>query len=721
MIRLFTKCGLHINFALVLGCGLLALTISADAQSGRPIRVPLSNDDVVFAIAFSPDGRTLAIARGASDYSQRYGRIELWDTNTGTLRHVIKGFDGSIGSIAFSPDGKTLVSGSREYFPQKIHEKVGSRGLAFGELKWWDTQTGELKRKLSLSHEDSFSLQAIYSPGGDQLALVESFFVWRSLPTIFNPLGGNNRILPVYSSALSPISFRAELNLLDAQTGEPKLKLNTGPPGRPVFSPDGVLLAKENGKNIKVWNVQTGHEEHQLKDFKGTPSTITFSPDSQSLAVAVTKYYREDAGPLISVIGSSQVQVFDVRTWKMVLQLRDVGMVYSLAFEPFGKSLLIGGLIHEGETALPGLKIWDLKTGKAANLHTGGEDFSAAVDSLAISRNGGLLAFKSGADIVKVFDMQTWKVKYTFDKNSDPDNERPASRFLLTLNRVTALGFSRDGNSLSGEIEGNGIKVWDPRTGEVRKHIANHEEAISVAEVSANGNKAAEVGEDGTIRLRDLANSDLTTLIEHGPTVSALGLSPDGQELALAYPKRIVVLKTATREVTRVLDNHSGNINRVTFSVDDGMLASAGEDGVITTWTLASGQPSKTIESAGKITALSFSPDGRTLASASEDGTVSLWDLRTGKLSLHLKKHTAAVNAIAFSPDGTLMATGGDDRTAIIWNPASGKSQRTLKGHDLTVTSLAFSPDGSLLASGSGNASVVLWDVRTGNLNRVMK
>jgi WD40 repeat protein len=720
MIRRFTKCGLRISFALVLVWALSALTISANAQSGRPFHMPLANDDVVFAISFSPDGRTLAIARGASDYSQRYGRIELWDTNTGTLRHVIKGFDGSIGSISFSPDGKTLVSGSREYSPQKIHEKAGTRSLAFGELKWWDTQTGELKRKLSLSHEDSYSLQAIYSPGGDQLALVESFFVWRSLPTIFNPLGGDNPNLSGRFPAFSPISLRAELNLLDAQTGEPKLKLNTGPPGRPVFSPDGVLLAKEDGKKIRVWNAQTGHEEHQLKDFKGAPDTFAFSPDSQSLAVAVTKYYNEDAGPVIRVIGSSQVQVFDVRTWKMVLQLRDVGMAYSLAFEPSGKSLLIGGLIHEGEASLPGLKIWDLKTGKAANLHTGGEDFSAAVGSLAISRNGGLLAFKSGADIVKVFDTQTWRVKYTFDKNSDPDDERPPSRFLLTLKRVTALGFSRDGNSLSGEVEGNGIKVWDPRTGEVRKHIADHEEAVSMAEVSANGNKAAEVGEDGTIRLRDLANSDLTTLIEHGPTVSALGLSTDGQELALAYPNRIVVLKTATREVTRVLDNHSGNINRVTFSADSGILAAAGEDGVITTWILASGQPLKTIESAGKITALSFSPDGR-IASASEDGTVSLWDSRTGNLSLHLKKHTAAVNAIAFSPDGNLMATGGDDRTAIIWDTTSGKSQRTLKGHDLTVTSLAFSPDGSLLASGSGNASVVLWDVKTGNLNRVMK
>src|SRR5258708_33496949 len=117
----------------------------------------------------------------------------------------------------------------------------------------------------------------------------------------------------------------------------------------------------------------------------------------------------------------------------MGLQLQDVGMVNSLAFEPGGRFLLIGGLIHEQEDATPGLKLWDLQSRKSANFHTGGADFSQAVDSLAISRNGSLVAFKSGPDVVQVIDTQTWKVKYSFDKNSDRDNERPASRFLQTL------------------------------------------------------------------------------------------------------------------------------------------------------------------------------------------------------------------------------------------------------------------------------------------------
>jgi WD40 repeat protein len=723
MIRLFMKRRSYFNLGLLLVFALQSFTISVEAQGRSAPRVLTDIDDVVFAISFSPDGGTLAIARGASDPAQRYGRIELWDTKTGILRHAIKGFDGPVTSISFSPDGQTLLSASSEHLTRKIQEKTRTV-LTFtrGELKWWDAQTGELKQKLTLPGENIYSLQATYSPDGKQIALAETSYAYSFFQTSsrFDPIGLSDPPIP---RNLIPMSFAASaLKLLDARTGDVTFKLDTSRSGTTVFSPDGVLVAKENGKDIRVWNVQTGKEDHRLNGFKGAPQTFAFSPDGQRLAVAVTRYYHENAGKFIKVIGSSEVQVFDVRDWKMKLQIGNVGMVNSLAFEPGGKILLIGGLIHEEEDAPPGVKLWDLQTGKTANFHTGAENFSQAVNSLAISRNGGLLAFKSGPDVVQVIDTQKWKTKYTFDKNSDTDNQRPPSRFLLTLSRVTSLGFSQDGNRLSGQIEGHGIKLWDPRTGEVKKNFTDQEGANAIVEISTNGNKAAAIGDDGSINFSDLTTGTQTNLTEPGPTASALGLSADGEKLAIAFPNRIMLLNTATRALIRNIDDRLTNVTRMTFSADGGMLAAADETGAIASWDLTNGQLLKTVPAtSGKISALRFAPAKRVLASANEDGNVSLWDLQTGTVSLQLKKHSGAVNAIAFSPDGTLMATGGDDRTVIIWDTATGKARRTLKGHDLTVTSLAFSPDGSLLASGSGNASVVLWNVSTGQLNRVLK
>jgi WD40 repeat protein len=57
------------------------------------------------AVAFAPDGRTLA--SGAGDRV-----VRLWDRDTGQVVHTFREHRGWIWSLAFSPDGKTLLSGS---------------------------------------------------------------------------------------------------------------------------------------------------------------------------------------------------------------------------------------------------------------------------------------------------------------------------------------------------------------------------------------------------------------------------------------------------------------------------------------------------------------------------------------------------------------------------------------------------------------------------------
>jgi WD40 repeat protein len=59
------------------------------------------------ALAFSPDGTTLAVAR-----TDR--RVALFDIDTGEARALGEHHRGTIRSLAFSPDGKTLVSGGQD-------------------------------------------------------------------------------------------------------------------------------------------------------------------------------------------------------------------------------------------------------------------------------------------------------------------------------------------------------------------------------------------------------------------------------------------------------------------------------------------------------------------------------------------------------------------------------------------------------------------------------
>lgn len=64
------------------------------------------HDRPVMAVAFSPDGRTLASA------SEVNNLIKIWDVETGKNTATLTGHEGTVASIAFHHDGKLLASGS---------------------------------------------------------------------------------------------------------------------------------------------------------------------------------------------------------------------------------------------------------------------------------------------------------------------------------------------------------------------------------------------------------------------------------------------------------------------------------------------------------------------------------------------------------------------------------------------------------------------------------
>jgi WD40 repeat protein len=701
----------------------LGLPAWAVGQRRNPLNAPTGFDDVVFAISFSPDASTLAIARGAAEPSQRFGRIELWDTESGKLRHVIKGFDGPVKSISFLPDGKTLISGSQEFRTSRIQEKARSRdGIVFGELKWWDGQTGELKHQVTLPGEGNANLRVSLSPDGKELAVAESFVAWSFLspgPTFQQP-GLGNAGSPFPPTTGPMLFYSGDMKILDAQTGALKQKLSAEPAGVVAYSPNGALLAVAQRGEIKLWNTQTSKEERKLKGFKGRPNAVAFSPDGQLLAVASTLYDRESAGRFIKIIGRSEVKLFDTRDWKLIRKESDVGAVNTLAFNPSGRVLLIGGVGKSNERDIPGVMLLDLQTGKAVTLPIG-EDFTEAVDSLVVSRTGGLLALRAGPVTVKLLDAQTWTVKQTLDANSvGTAIERPVSRFLLSVKRVLAVAFSRDGKTVAAETDQGEIKLWDPRTGEVKTQLNDNQDDPSLIAASADGDSFAEVSggklllwHSGSVAKQDVPLPD-------SRLVTAVAVSTDGLTLAIGSGKDVLLL-TPTGTPRKTLTGQLGAITNLAFSDDGRSLASVVEGGRIEIWDVANARIERTLATGNEITALRFSPNGQTLATAAEDHSITLWNLQTGQPQAKLQKHDATVNALSFSPDGQWLASGGDDRSVVIWDAGSGKSKRTLKGHDQTVTSLAFSPDGLMLASGSGNASVVIWEVRTGKFSRVLR
>jgi WD40 repeat protein len=591
--------------------------------------VRLRHGSPVQALAFAPDGKTLAAAGGNDP-------VRLWEPNTGKEVRQLRAQ--WVQALAWSPDGKLLAGGD-----------------AFRVVHLWETTGG--KEVARFQGHTGALLALAFSPDGKLVASAGHDRTIRLLDVAAQKeiavLTGHR--CEVTCLAFSPDGKRLAsggdwtVRLWDVPGGKIPRQLDAGCAVAAVaFSPDGTTLASAGDDNvIRLWDAARGVVRQRLTGHKQPVTGLAFlsggkglvslgrdrtvrvwdlekgaevraipcsAGDADALAVHAEGGRGGVTPPLVAAAGSNQVvRLWQADTGKEVLPTGwPRSPVSATVLTPDG--VVIAGS-NDGRVGT-----WEARSGKP--LH-GWEGAQRGPISVAVSPDGTTLAVAGVNTGVRQRDV------------AGINAERPLEE--ATGDAVLALGWSPAGKLLAVAHRGGAVRLWDPVTGQAQRELRYPGGAHALA-FSPEGGKGgvtppllAAAG-NGRVIVWNADTGQEVRQIDTQQPAACLAFSPDGKLLAGGmYDSNVRLWDPETAREVRALVGHSSAVYALAFTPDGRGLVTGGFDRTVRLWETASGLPIQVWKGhLGPVTAVAVTPDGRTVLSGSADTTLLLWDV-TGR------------------------------------------------------------------------------------------
>jgi WD40 repeat protein len=483
-----------------------ARTVGAAA----PPRAPHQVGGEVHELAWSPDGKTLAIGT-----DQGVVRYDVSDPAQPQRLASIWAHGG--GSIQYTADGKTLLADSH-------HTAL------------FDTKSGQAAERVHLEHH-----AVALAPSGKQLALVSRprGGLWL-IDRAGHRMRSGGGLLPgaVRSLALTP---DGRLLAVGRQLNAPIVAchLATTVAGFPLKAICAGQFPSSAGDGIALWDCAAGTPQRAFPDAAtlAPPDRVAIDPAGRFLAAGSADgsvwiwdltTRQQPKRRFIHAGAELFARGFELSTGVVPGTPKYPESIADLAFAPDGATLAILSTLGQ-------LCLWDSTTWQEQQRVRVGD---IAQGWLRYSPNGRILAVGGGQ--IVLYDPATGETLGTMGAPDDPSSLCGA--------------FAPDGKTLVTGSEDRHLRIWDLAARRERARLGGHLDRVSGVAFAPDGRTLASCSWDRTVQLWHVGTwQEAGTLEGHTSRVHAVAFSHDGQLLVSGDDANVLLWRAAT---ARALAGH---------------------------------------------------------------------------------------------------------------------------------------------------------------------